>query len=102
MPTSAVLQHWVLLVVDGEVGTEGWGTEIQRRATFFYADNVIIASTQLEWIQGAFDALMGMLNRVGLRTNVGKTVVMICQTCCYFGKHSDMVYELKMTGEGMT
>ena len=43
-----------------------------------YADDGLAASTDTEWLQGAFDTLNGLLNRVGLRMNVGKMVGMVC------------------------
>ena len=33
------------------------------------------------WIQGAFNALVAIFDRVGLLTNVSKTVSMVCQPC---------------------
>ena len=48
----------------GEAVPEGWGQDIQWWAMLFYADDGLIASMQLEWLQGEFDALTWMLNRV--------------------------------------
>ena len=33
----------------------------------------------LRWLQGAFSAFVGLFDRVGLNTNVGKTVGMVCR-----------------------
>ena len=37
-------------------------------------NNGVVASTDLIWIQSAFDFLMGVFDRVGMWTNVRKTV----------------------------
>ena len=46
---------------------------------FFYADDGLLASTDPECLQGAFETLTGLLDRVGLRKNVGKAVGMVCR-----------------------
>ena len=47
----------------------------------FYANNVIMASTELERLQRVFDVLTSLFDWVGLRTNAAKTVGMVCQPC---------------------
>ena len=51
------------------------------KSGFFYADDVVVASTDLVWIQSAFYLMMGMFDRVVLLTNVRKTVVMVFRPC---------------------
>ena len=48
-----------------------------RRAVLFNTNDDLIASNNPEWLQGAFETPTGLLNRVRLWTNVGKTVGMI-------------------------
>ena len=48
---------------------------------FFNVDNRMVASTNLGWIQTAFDILTGLFDRVGLKTNVRKIVGMACHPC---------------------
>ena len=43
----------------------------------FYADDGMVALSDLLCLQGDFSTLVGMFNRVGLRTNYGKIVVMV-------------------------
>ena len=65
-------------------------------------DYGLVASTDPEWLQGVFYNLTGLLDRVGLQTNVGNTVGMVC---CYFqaaGTQSEAADERQMTGEGIT
>ena len=60
----------------GERGQEG-----RDQAALFYADDDMIALSDPRWLQGAFNILVGLFDRVGLRTNVGKTVGMVCRPC---------------------
>ena len=40
--------------------------EDQNSGTFFYVDDGLVASTDPEWLQGAFDTLTGLFDRVEL------------------------------------
>ena len=53
-------------------------------------------------IQGAFNTLVGLFDRVGLQTNVGKTVSIVCCPCQEAGNLSEAVYGRWITGEGPT
>ena len=75
-------------MVEVEEGLEGWGSQVQIRAYVFYADNGLIASTHTECLQGDFDTLTGLFDRVGLRKNVVKIVGMICHPCRAVGTQS--------------
>ena len=52
------------------------------------------------WLQWAFNTLVGLFDRVGLQTNVGKTFSMTCRPCPAAGNQSEVAYGRKMTGEG--
>ena len=54
------------------------------------------------WLHRAFDALASLFEKVGLRTNVGKTVSMVCRPCQAAGTQLVAAYGRKMTGEGPT
>ena len=45
-------------------------------------DNILIASTQMEWIQEGFDALIGMFDRVGIKKHLGNIAGMLCRPYC--------------------
>ena len=47
----------------------------------FYVDDGMVVSSDPAWLQGAFSALVANFDRVGLRTNVSKTVSMACHPC---------------------
>ena len=74
---DAVVRHWVTLEMaesekQGERGNKG-----RRQAALFYADNGMVALSNLRWLQWAFDTLISLFERVGLRTNVRKKVIMV-------------------------
>ena len=51
--------------------------------------------------QGAFSALVAIFERVGLQTNVGKTISMACQPCrAGSGNRTAEGYRRQITGEG--
>ena len=53
------------------------------------------------WLQGAFNALVAIFDRVGLLTNVGKTVSMVCQPCpAGAGNRTEAAYSRRLTGLG--
>ena len=54
---------------DGRWREERGRTWLKLQAAFLYADNRMVSSTNLGWLQTAFDTLMGLFDRVGLKTN---------------------------------
>ena len=96
---DAVIRHWVHGVVEeaearGETGRAG-----RHQAALFYANNETVASLDPAWLQGAFNALVGLFNRVGLQKNVGKTVSMVCHPCQAAGKITQVAYGRRLMGE---
>ena len=59
------------------------------KAVLFYSDDGMVASTDPGWIQSAFNNLMGLFDRVGLQTNVRKTVGVVCRPCREFRVRAD-------------
>ena len=58
-------------------------------------------SSDPAWLQGAFNALVGLFDRVGLRKNVGKTVRMVCHPCqVTAGNITQEAYGRILKGEG--
>ena len=99
---DVVVCHWATMALEeaekrGERGNEG-----RHQAALFYAENGMVASSDPRWLQWAFDALVSLFERVGLRKNVGKTVSMVCRLCQAAGTQSEEAYGRKMTGEGPT
>ena len=59
-----------------------------------------IALSNPRWLQEDFITLVGLFYRVGLNTNVGKTVRIFCYPCRAEGKHSEAAYRNRMKGAG--
>ena len=67
----------------------------------FYSDDGMVVSSDPVWLQGAFNALVAIFDRVGLLTNVGKTVSMVCHPCrAGAGNRTEEAYGRRLTGEG--
>ena len=52
---------------------------LKVKATFFYSDDRMVASKDPVWLQSDIVMLMGLFDRVGLRTNIRKVVGMVCR-----------------------
>ena len=53
------------------------------------------------WLQGAFTTLVGLSDRVFLRTNIGKTVSMVFHPFqARAGNRTDEAYGRRITGDG--
>ena len=69
---------------------------------YLYANDGLVASTQKERLQWAFDILADLFDQIYLRTNTRKTVRMYCQTCHIPVKMLVVAYERRTTGTGLT
>ena len=72
MVVDAVVWHWVNGLLDeaeakGETGREG-----RHQLALFCANDVMVVSSDPAWIQGVFNAVVSIFERVGLVTTVGK------------------------------
>ena len=76
---DAVVRHWLTVMAKGAEARGERGKEGRHKNSLFYADDSIVASLYPQWLQGAFSTLVGLLDRVVLRTNSGKTVGMVCR-----------------------
>ena len=56
----------------------------------------MVASPDAIWIQGGFITLVGLFYRVGLRTNIGKTVGMVFHQCHATGIQLEAAYVRRM------
>ena len=77
---DAVVRHWLdgLRTDNDEREAEGGKGHF---SAVFYADDGMVRATDPQWLQGAFSALVAIFNRVGLQTNIDKTVSMACHPC---------------------
>ena len=80
---DAFIRHWVTVVGRTQEGAkqEGLGTSIQALLELFYANDGLVVSPESARLQRASDALTGLFDEVGLRTNRGKTASMACRPC---------------------
>ena len=97
---DTVIRHWVTVVKPTEAGTGGLALTIINLAACFYADDGLVASTQPESLQRAFDALTGLFDWVGLHTNTESMVGMVCQPCHTLGRMLEESYERRPTVKG--
>ena len=67
----------------------------------FYADDGMVGASNPKQLQGAFSALVAIFDRVGLQTNVDKTVSMSCKPCrAGTGNRTAEGYRRQITGDG--
>ena len=99
---DAVVRHWLQLATQEAERRGERGRERRHQAALFYADDGMIASSDPRWLQWAFTVLVGLFDRVGLRTNQQKTVSMTCRPCSTPGNRSETSYSHTMMGAGPT
>ena len=78
---DAVVRHWFTAMVESTEEQSGRRQEDRQKNFIFHADYGMVTSSDPRWLQGAFSTLVGLFGRVGLNTNAGKTVVMVCCLC---------------------
>ena len=96
---DAVVRNWVMVVIAGVEERSEHGHEVRHQAALFYADYGMVALADPCWLQDAFNTLVGLFYRVVLRTNVGKTVGMVCLPCQAAGNRSEAAYRRQITWE---
>ena len=69
---DAVVRNRVTVMVEGAEERGERGQEGRHQADLFYADDGMVASSDPRWLQGAFNTLVGLFNRVVLQTNYGR------------------------------
>ena len=80
----------------------GLRKEGRHQSALFYADNDMVALSYPRWLQGVFNTLVDLFDRVGLRKTFGKTVGMVCHPCQATGNLSEAVFGRRVTGVGPT
>ena len=66
------------------------GKEVRHHNDLFNVDDGMVALSDPQWLQDAFSTLVGLFDRVSLRTNVRKTFVMVCFLCQTAGNQSEV------------
>ena len=70
------------------------------KATLFYADNIIVASTDPVWLHSEFDTLTGLFDQVGIQTNIRNIAGMVCRPVRAAEVQEDKAYTQRMIGGG--
>ena len=94
---DAVVRHWVEEMVERAGGQGGRGQEGRHKDSLI---DDMMAWSEPGWLQREFITLIGLFDRVGLRKNSGKTVVMVFRQCQVVGNQSEAAYEQRMTSTG--
>ena len=97
---DVVVMHWAMVMLEGAEDRGERGQAGRHKNTLFYADDGMVASLDPRWLQGEFSTLVGLFDRVGLWTYVGKTVGMVCHPCKETGTQLEAAYRWQMMGEG--
>ena len=84
---------------DGQRRADEVHASLTVKSSFSYADTGLVDSTDPGWIQSESDTLTGLFDRVGLRTNIRKTVGMECNPLWETGVQVDKAYTWRMMGE---
>ena len=98
---AAQLERQTIMVRDDrQRRTEEGHIWLKVQDDILYADNGMVASTDLGWLQTAFETLMGLFDRLVLKTNPAKTVGMVCHPCRAVGVRADKADTQRITGVG--
>ena len=76
---DAVAINWVAVIVKSADNQIGRGQEGRHQNSLFYADDVMVASSDPRWLLGEFSTLVGLFDRLGLEKNFRETVGMVCR-----------------------
>ena len=63
---DVVVRNWVTVVIAGAEEQGERGQEGRHQAALFYADDGMVASSDPRWLQGVFNTLVSLFNRVVL------------------------------------
>ena len=99
---DAVVRHWLTITVKEAEKRGERGREVRHQVALFYADDGMLVSSNPQCLQWDFTQLVGLFDRVGLKTNCKKTVSMTCRPCSTPGNRSEEAYGRLMTGDGPT
>ncbi|KAL3769483.1 hypothetical protein ACHAWU_008892 [Discostella pseudostelligera] len=76
---DAVVREWLRQTLGVEVARQGLGDLARTILVAFYADDGVLLARCPEWLQNSFTILVGLFERVGLRTtSAQKTNAMTC------------------------
>lgn len=98
-----VVYHWLSLTVEyGVTIHDGMRHAVGQSLGVFYVDDGIPGSQDLEWLQGDFNLLIGLFERIGLSSKIAKSKNMTCQLIEILLAMSEVAFGRSITGEGST
>ena len=98
---DAFVRHWVNGLVDEAEEKGKTGREGHHQSAVFYTDDGMVVLSDPAWLQGVFNALVAFFDKVGLMTNVSKTVSMVCHPCRAGAvNRTEEAYSRRITGVG--
>ena len=74
---DAIILHYSRLVANNKAVPNGFVHALTDKSPFFYAEDGLVASTNIMWLQWSFNMMIIIFEQIGLCTNVPKTVVMV-------------------------
>ena len=74
---DAIVRGWLQQVLGDDAVQKDIGEEVRRVLSAFYADDGLIQSRNPVLLQISFDILIGLFDRVGLKTNTAKKKGMV-------------------------
>ena len=80
------------MIVEGVEERGEHGQEGRHYNSLLYADNGVVASSDPQWLQGIFSTLVGLFDRVVMRTNFGNIFDTICHPCQATGTQLEAAY----------
>ena len=95
---DAVIREWLRQVLGTKAAKHGYGDSVAIFLAIFYADDAVIAARDPVLLQKVLDNLVGLIERVRLRTNTLKTKVMTCLPGKIQTRHSTATYNHSRVG----
>ena len=75
-----MVRNWLALTVEYELVSHEWTLLAMVWCLgLFYSDDGMVGLYNPEWLQGAFNVLIGLFRRYGLVANVSKSKTIMCQ-----------------------
>ena len=101
MVVDNVIRTWLALTVeDQRVAHDGLVETVERSLGVFCADDGMVGSHGLDWLQHTMKILVGLFRRYGLASNVAKSRTMTCQPGALRAGMLEDSMALKSTGVG--
>ena len=74
-----IVCHWAGIVAENKAIPDVFRYMVEYKADLLYSYDCLIASRTMVCLKWGFNVLIRIFKRVGIRTNIDMTVVMVCQ-----------------------